>query len=67
MNENRTPTIRAKLYRATIEQKDYAKLENKPQINNIELIGNKTLEELGIQEEMTEFSNEDILRIWNEY
>lgn len=29
---------------------DYDELINKPQINNIELIGNKTLDELGIQE-----------------
>ena len=28
---------------------DYTKLENKPQINNVELHGNKTLDELGIQ------------------
>lgn len=30
--------------------KDYAPLANKPQINNVELVGNKTLDELGIQE-----------------
>lgn len=29
--------------------KNYVELENKPLINNIELVGNKTLEELGIQ------------------
>ena len=28
---------------------DYTKLDKKPQINNVELDGNKTLEELGIQ------------------
>ena len=28
---------------------DYTKLAKKPQINNVELDGNKTLEELGIQ------------------
>ena len=28
---------------------DYNQLTNKPQINNIELVGNKTLDELGIQ------------------
>ena len=28
---------------------NYSELENKPSINNVELIGNKTLEELGIQ------------------
>lgn len=29
---------------------DYNKLNNKPQINYVELIGNRTLEELNIQE-----------------
>lgn len=28
---------------------DYDELENKPSINNVELIGNKTLQQLGIQ------------------
>lgn len=32
---------------------DYEDIENKPQINGIELIGNKTLEELGIKQEYT--------------
>lgn len=32
---------------------DYEDLDNKPQINNVELIGNKTLEELGIKQEYT--------------
>lgn len=32
---------------------NYEELENKPQINGIELIGNKTLEELGIKQEYT--------------
>lgn len=31
------------------ETTDYAELSNKPQINNVELSGNKSLEELGIQ------------------
>lgn len=34
-----------------IYEKDYEKLENKPRINNVELDGNKTLHELGVQEE----------------
>lgn len=29
--------------------KDYEKLKNKPQINGVELIGNKSLEDLGIE------------------
>lgn len=32
---------------------DYEELDNKPQINNVELSGNKTLEELGIKQEYT--------------
>lgn len=31
-------------------ENDYEKLENKPQINGIELSGNKTTEQLGIQQ-----------------
>ena len=30
---------------------DYRRFKNKPQINDVELIGNKTLHELGIQPE----------------
>ena len=33
----------------TGETIDYNQITNKPQINNIELVGNKTLDELGIQ------------------
>lgn len=32
---------------------DYSELTNKPQINNVELSGNKTLEDLNIQEKIT--------------
>ena len=32
---------------------DYYELKNKPYINNVELIGNKTLEDLGIKQEYT--------------
>ena len=32
---------------------NYENLSNKPQINNVELIGNKTLEELGIKQTYT--------------
>lgn len=31
------------------KEKDYNKLENQPQINNVTLIENKSLDELGIQ------------------
>lgn len=40
---------------------DYIDLSNKPKINNVELNGNKTLEDLGI-EEMTEDEVKEILR-----
>ena len=31
-----------------IENKDYEELENKPKINSVELIGNRQLDEIGI-------------------
>ena len=33
-----------------ISEKDYEKLIKKPRINEVELVGNKTVEELGIEE-----------------
>ena len=39
-----------------ISEKDYEKLIKKPRINEVELVGNKTLEELGIEER----TNQDI-------
>lgn len=59
---------------------DYDTLKNKPQINNVELIGNTTLDDLNIanknqvQNELSnkldvsdleELSNNEILAIWN--
>ena len=44
-----------------IVEKNYEKLRNKPQIENVELIGNKSFEDLG----MTEISNLEILEIAN--
>ena len=32
-----------------VVENNYNKLNNKPQINNIELVDNKTLEEIGIE------------------
>lgn len=52
---------------AAIRKIDYEKLSNKPSINDIELSGNKSLGDLSIQEEMEEFSNADILKLWNEH
>ncbi len=39
---------------------DYSELNNKPSINDVELIGNKTLEELGIQEKGDFVTNSDL-------
>ena len=44
-----------------IVENNYEKLRNKPQIENVELIGNKSFEDLG----MTEISNLEILEIAN--
>ena len=44
-----------------IVENNYEKLRNKPQIENIEMVGNKTFEDLGI----TEISNIEILEIAN--
>ena len=44
-----------------IVEKNYEKLRNKPQIENIEMVGNKSFEDLGI----TEISNIEILEIAN--
>ena len=38
-----------KIIAGNINVEDYNTLQNKPQINSVELSGNKTLEELGIQ------------------
>lgn len=42
----------------SFENSDYEKLKNKPKINDIELIGNKTLDELGIQSKGNYLSEE---------
>lgn len=44
---------------------DYEKLNNLPQINEIELVGNKTAKDLNLQEEMKPLTNlelEEILK-----
>ena len=42
---------------------DYPELSNKPQINDVTLIGNKTSEELGLQSEMRALTVHEIERI----
>lgn len=44
----------------SVSQRDYEKLENKPQINDVELVGNKNSEELGLQQNMVEITPQDI-------
>ena len=50
---------------------NYAYLTNKPKINNVELINNKTLEELGIQEKgeypSESLTNSDIEQLINNF
>ncbi len=46
---NDISAMSGELNNAVIETGDYNKLINKPQINDVELIGNRTLDELGIQ------------------
>lgn len=41
-----------------IEDKDYNRFYNKPQINGVELIGDKTLEELGIENDKNYVHNQ---------
>lgn len=47
--------------------KDYKRLDNKPKINNVELIDNKTLHELGIQPEGNYIVDEDYTHTDNNY
>lgn len=59
--------ISGELNNAIIETGDYNKLINKPSINDVELVGNKTLEELGIQSSgeyaTVVYVNEEISRV----
>lgn len=45
---------------------DYSELENKPKINNVELNGNKTLSELGVQQTYigTTEPTDDSVKVW---
>ena len=44
---------------------NYEELINKPQINNVELLGNKTSKDLKLQDEMESISNLDIDKIFS--
>lgn len=47
------------VYRVSDSVKDYEKLINKPKIESVTLIGDKTFEELGL----SELTGEDLIRI----
>lgn len=46
---------------------DYNKLTNKPSINAVELIGNKTSDELYLQDKMDTLTNNDIEELLNNF
>lgn len=43
-----------------IEDRDYNRFYNKPQINGVELIGNRLSADIHVQDEMDEITNQDI-------
>ena len=43
-----------------IEDRNYNKFYNKPQINGVELVGNKTSPEIHVQHEMDEITEQEI-------
>ena len=51
--------IDGEVYEVQRVSKNYEVLINKPQINSVELIGNKTFEELGL----VELDGDDLIRI----
>ena len=54
-----------------IVENDYNKLQNQPKINNITLINNKTLDDLGVQEKGdyadTRITNTELEEIFNDW
>lgn len=53
------------LKEGVIPERDYEKLVNRPQINSITLSGNKTGEELGLQDELPLITRSEIREIIN--
>lgn len=51
----------------TGETTNYEKLKNKPQINSVELLGDKSSDELGLQDEMEALTNTEIESLINNY
>ena len=58
-----TEPISGDLNNAIVETGNYNKLEYKPQINDVTLQGNVTLEQLDIQQSMDYLTNNDIERL----
>lgn len=57
-------TVNPECLRVTpIEDRDYNRFYNKPQINGVELIGNKLSKEIHVQHEMDEITNQEIDQI----
>lgn len=45
---------------------DYERLENKPQINSVNLVGNKSAHDLGLQDELQMITRAEIREIINQ-
>ncbi len=54
------------LKEGVIPEKDYEKLINRPRINSVILTGNKTSEELGLQDELPLMTRQEIRNIINQ-
>lgn len=50
-----------------VTERDYERLDNKPQINDVTLIGNKTSLQLDLQDRMDTISNMDIEALLNAF
>ena len=60
--QRKGPNIEGTMYRAThIYEYDYNELINKPQIESVELVGNKELEDIGVDH----LAIEDLIHILN--
>lgn len=55
------------LQTTTLYENDYEKLEKKPKINEVTLIGNKTSDQLNLQSRMNSLSNMEIESLINAF
>ncbi len=51
--------------KSVISERDYERLKNQPRINSIQLIGNKTSNDLGLQDELPIITRAEIRNIIN--